>query len=59
VFDGSTEEDPPLSRASTVMIGRNGEGGEMKREKEPGYLGAMPSGTCGNKARTCPADDAD
>jgi hypothetical protein len=59
VFNGSTEEDPPLSRASTVMIGRNGEGGEMKRGKEPGYLRAMPFGTCGNKARTCPADDAD
>jgi len=41
------------------MIGRNGEGGEMKSGKEPGYLGAMPSGTCGNKARTRPADDAD
>jgi hypothetical protein len=58
VFDGSTEEGPPLSKASTVMIGRNGEGGEMERGKEPGYLGAMPSDTCGNKAWTCPADDA-
>jgi hypothetical protein len=41
------------------MIGRNGEGGERNAGKEPGYLGDMPSGTCGNKAWTRQADDAD